>query len=311
MFEVITLGECMAVLYPTEPIPLDRAATLALDIAGAEANLAIGLSRLGHRVQFLGRVGADPFGQRIRLRLQAEGVDTSSLLTDIEAPTGVFFREWLPDGARRVFYYRRHSAASHLAPQDIAPETFAGVRVVHLTGITPALGASCAATVEHVIELAHAAGALVSFDPNYRAKLWDIETARKTLLPMMERADMLLIGHEDAEALFGIDAEAEGSRFEEDILQRGVAFGAQIVVLKRAERGVCARAGGAYSEIPAEIVSPVVDPVGAGDGFNAGFLSGWLRGASLESSLRLGARIGAAAVATLGDYAGYPRLEAR
>lgn len=300
MFEVITLGEPMAVLYPEEPIPLDQAPTLALDIAGAESNLAIGLSRLGHRVQFLSRVGADPFGQRIRACLEAEGVDTSLLITDEEEPTGVFFREWLPDGARRVFYYRRHSAASRLVPQDLAPAAFAGVRIVHLTGITPALSESCAATVARAIELAHEAGALVSFDPNYRAKLWDIQSARKTLLPLMQRSDILLMGHEDAEAIFGPG--------EEEALQQGAACGAQIVILKLAERGVWAMAGGTRIKIPAEFVAAVVDPVGAGDGFNAGFLSGWLRGDSLENALRLGTRIGAAAVASFGDYAGYPRM---
>jgi 2-dehydro-3-deoxygluconokinase len=83
----------MAVLYPQEPIALDQASTLTIDIAGAESNLAIGLSRLGHRVQFMSRVGHDPFGQRIRATLTAEGVDTTYLLTDAAAPTGVVFRE--------------------------------------------------------------------------------------------------------------------------------------------------------------------------------------------------------------------------
>ena len=102
MREVVTLGECMAVFYPEEAIPLDQASTLAIDIAGAEANLAIGLSRLGHCVQFISRVGNDPFGLRIRATLAAERVDTACVLTDSTAPTGVFFREWLPDGLRRV-----------------------------------------------------------------------------------------------------------------------------------------------------------------------------------------------------------------
>jgi 2-dehydro-3-deoxygluconokinase len=300
MHEVVTLGECMAVLYPEEAVPLDRASTLAIDIAGAEANLAIGLSRLGHSVQFISRVGADPFGQRIRATLTAEGVDIAHLLTDATASTGVFFREWLPDGLRRVFYYRAGSAASQMTPEDLPPAAFNGVRLVHLTGITPALSQSCAATVAKAIELAHAAGALVSFDPNYRAKLWDAGKAQKVLLPLMAQADILLIGHEDAQALFGVE---EKSR----ILARCAELGAQIVVLKQAEHGVSAWTSEISLEIEAERVEAVIDPVGAGDGFNAGFLSGWLRGHSLEDSLRSGARIGAAAVATLGDYAGYPR----
>ncbi len=300
MHEVITLGESMGLLCPAEPVTLDQATTLSIDIAGAESNFAIGLSRLGHHVQFISRVGNDPFGQRIRATLSAEGVDITHLLTDEEAPTGVYFREWLPDGQRRVFYYRRGSAASRLAPEDLPEEAFRGVRIVHMTGITPALSASCAATVARAIELAHAHGALVSFDPNYRAKLWRPEQAQATLLPLMEKADIILMGHEDAQAILGTSDD-------EEALQRAVALGAQVVVLKRAERGAVALAETARIEVAAEVVEAAVDPVGAGDGFDAGFIAGRLRGESLESALRLGGRVGAAAVATVGDYIGYPR----
>jgi 2-dehydro-3-deoxygluconokinase len=300
MSEIVTLGEPMAVLYPHEPITLDMAGSLALDIAGAEANLSIGISRLGHSARLISRVGADPFGERIRATLAREGVDTSYLIDDDAAQTGIFFREWLPDGARRVYYYRAGSAASRLTPADLRPEAFAGARIVHLTGITPALSAGCAATVARAIELGHAAGALVSFDPNYRARLWDAATARATLLPMLEQADILLMGHEDAQAV--LDAQDD-----ETALERGAALGPKIVVLKRAERGALALVEGRRFETPAYPVPQVIDPVGAGDGFDAGFLAGWLRGYSTEQALQLGARIGGLAVATLGDYAGYPR----
>lgn len=295
MYEVVTLGECMAVLFPTEPLSMDQVSHLTLDIAGAESNTAIGLSHLGHHTRFISRIGNDSLGQRIRATLTAEGVDTTYLMTEATAQTGVFFREWLPDGARRVLYYRRGSAASMLAPEHLDPAAFVGVRIVHLTGITPALSATCAAAVERAFDLAHAAGALVSFDPNYRAQLWSQETAREVLLPLMARADILLLGHEDALAVLGIDDEDE-------ILRPRPEFRAQVVVLKRAERGVRARMGETYVTVPAYPVSEVVDPVGAGDGFNAGFLAGWLRGYGLEEALRLGAQLGAQLVAQTGDY---------
>lgn len=300
MCEVVTLGECMAVLYPREPVTLDDAAVLALDIGGAEANLSIGLSRLGHSARFISRVGDDPFGQRMRATLEREGVDTTYLVTDTGAQTGVFFREWLPDGARRVYYYRAGSAASRLAPADLQPSAFEGAKIVHLTGITPALSASCAATVARAIELAHAAGALVSFDPNYRPRLWDMPTARAALRSILEQTDILLMGHEDAQAVLG-----DGD--DDELLDRGAALGARVVVLKRAERGALALADGKRYAAAAHPVAQVLDPVGAGDGFDAGFLAGWLRGTGIEESLDLGARIGAAAVEVLGDYAGYPQ----
>jgi 2-dehydro-3-deoxygluconokinase len=116
----------------------------------------------------------------------------------------------------------------------------------------------------------------------------------------MRAADILLIGHEDAQALLEVDSD-------DDALTAAAALGAQVVVLKCAERGARALANGQHITTPAYPVHQVVDPVGAGDGFDAGFLAGWLRGWSLSDSLALGARIGAAAVETLGDYAGYPR----
>lgn len=300
MAEVVTVGECMATLYPHEPVGLDSAKTMLLDIGGAESNLAMALCRLGHSARFVGRVGDDSFGLRIRTVLAGEGVDTACMRTDPDAPTGLYIREWLPDGMRRVYYYRKHSAGSRLEPADLVPETFAGARVVHLTGITPALSQSAAAAVEWAITLAQHAGALVSFDPNYRARLWDTATARATLLPLMQRADLLLIGDEDARAIFGAGDD-------DMMLEQGAACGAQVVVLKCGERGALALADGQRYHVPAVPVAKVIDPVGAGDGFDAGFLAGWLRGERMEAMVQLGALVGAGAVAALGDYHGYPR----
>ena len=290
----------MALVFPPEAVGLADSRELRLDIAGAEANLCIGLSRLGATARFISRVGQDPFGQLIRRILEGEGVDVTALATDREAPTGVFFREHLPDGQRRVYYYRRASAAARLAPEDLHPEQFAGARVVHLTGITPALSPSCAAACQRAIELARQVGAAVSFDPNYRPRLWPAAEARQALRPLLAQADIVLMGHEDAQAIFGAQDEAQA-------LQQAADLGARIVVLKKAERGAAALAGGQRLEAPAYPVERVVDPVGAGDGFDAGVLAGWLRGWSLEDSLRLGARVGAAAVTVMGDYEGYPR----
>ncbi len=300
MAEIVTLGETMAVLYPPDPVTLDDTSTLRIDIGGAESNFAIGLSRLGHQVRFVSRVGDDPFGQRIRTTLENEGVDVQYLQTATDAPTGVFFREWLPDGARRVYYYRANSAASRLSPGDLRAEQFAGARVVHLTGITPALSPSCASAVARAIELAHEAGALVSFDPNYRARLWSPAAAREAILPLLKQSDIILMGNEDAAAIFDTESETEA-------LEAAMALQPQIVVLKLAERGAIAHARGETITVPAAPVERVIDPVGAGDGFNAGFLSGWLRGKPLAEALQLGATIGALAVSTLGDYGGYPR----
>lgn len=297
MPEVVTLGECMAVLYPPEPIEIERSGTLLLDIGGAEANLAIRMQRLGHTARFISRVGNDPFGRRIVGTLKEHKVDSAFVTVDPSRPTGIYFREWLPDGARKVYYYRAGSAACALTPTDLPPEAFTGARIVHLTGITPALSSSCAATVARAIELAHLAGAQVSFDPNYRPRLWSESEARKALLPLISQIDILLMGHEDAQAIFGV-AEAAAS------MEQATSLGPKIVVLKQAERGARALVGGRFIQVQAHPVEKVVDPVGAGDAFDAGFLAGLLREYDLEAALDFGARLGAAAVGALGDYAG-------
>lgn len=299
MAEVVTLGECMALVYPVEAVSLEACIDLRMDIAGAESNLCIGLARLGHSALFISRVGADPLGARIRKTLQKEGVETRAISIDPHAPTGVFFREHFLDGQRRVYYYRNGSAASQMGVEDLRGEWFNGAKILHLTGITPALSASCAAACQKAIEMAKERGMKVSFDPNYRARLWDENTARKVLLPLVKRADFLLMGHEDARALL----EVEGA---EESLKAAAGLGPSVVVFKQAEEGAFALDDGKMVKVPAYPVEKVVDPVGAGDGFDAGFLAGWLRGLPMIDCLRAGARVGASAVQVLGDYHGYP-----
>jgi 2-dehydro-3-deoxygluconokinase len=299
--EVYTFGECMVVMYPPDPVTIDDAPLLKWDIGGAEANCAIALTRLGVSVQYQTRIGNDPFGRKMVEILAGEGVDTSQISIDATRPTGVFFREWLPDGLRRVFYYRAGSAASNMGPEDITSERLQGVKVMHLTGITPALSERAAAACTHAVALAKQAGVMITFDPNFRPRLWSAEAARATLTPLAAASDILLMGHEDAAALFG-----EGD--DEHYLASAVALGIKTVVLKRAERGALAIHDGERFEAEVVKAERVIDPVGAGDGFDAGFIAARLRGKSIPEALHIGAVVGAGSVAHLGDYAGYPEI---
>ena len=295
MPDVVTLGEPLVVLLPTEPVGLDEAGPLALAVGGAEANTGLLLARLGHSVSYVSRVGDDPFGRRVVGALAREGVDVTRVRVDPDAPTGLYLREWLPDGLRRVHYYRAGSAASRLSDADLDEGVCAGARVLLLSGITPALSASCAAAVRRAIVLARAAGALVAMDLNYRPRLWDRATARRALVPLMGQADVLLMSREDSLAI--LDADGEPA------MRAAASLGARMVVLKMAEDGAAALVEGAVVWAPGVAVGEVVDPVGAGDAFNAGFLSCRLRGGGIADALRAGNELGAAAVASLGDSA--------
>lgn len=295
MPDVVTLGEPLVVLLPTSPVGLDEAAGLAVTVGGAELNTALLLAALGHSVAYVARVGDDPFGQRVVAALAGAGVDVTRVRVDPSAPTGLYLREWLPDGLRRVHYYRSGSAASRLSESDVEDDLFAGARVLLLSGITPALSPSCAAAVRRAIGLARSAGVLVALDLNYRPRLWCAAAARRTLLPLLAGVDLLLMSREDSAAILEAD--------DEPALRAVTALGPAVVVLKAAADGAMALVDGAVVRVPAAAVEEVVDPVGAGDAFNAGFLSTWLRGGSVAEALRAGNERGAAAVAGVGDAA--------
>ncbi|MGH2459447.1 MAG: sugar kinase, partial [Chloroflexota bacterium] len=221
---------------------------------------------------------------------------------DADHPTGIAFKERRELGARRVIYYRRGSAASHLTPNDLDPSYFTGARYFHVSGINSALSPSCHETVLAAIDLAHQAGALVSFDPNVRLRLWDEETCRRTLRQLLPRCDLVLPGADEAELLTG---EADPERAAREIHR----LGPRLVLVKLGPEGALALSEDGIIRVPALRLERVVDPVGAGDGFAAGFLSGQLRGWDIAESMRLGAAVGAAAMSVSGDVEGLPTWE--
>jgi 2-dehydro-3-deoxygluconokinase len=300
--EVVCLGEMMVMLVATEAGPLRSAETFRKHVAGSEANVAIGLSRLGHRVGWISRLGADEFGLYIRNFLRGEGVDVAQVQLNPDHPTGIAFKERRELGARRVIYYRSGSAASHLRPADLDPSYFAGSRYFHVSGINLALSESCHETVRTAIDLAHAAGARVSFDPNIRLRLMAADAWRSALRAIIPQCDVVLPGTEEAELITG---EADPLRAASEIHR----LGAPLVLLKLGAEGSLALNDDGIVRAPALRLDRIVDPVGAGDGFAAGFLSGQLRGWNLADSLRLGNVVGAAAMSVSGDVEGLPTWE--
>jgi 2-dehydro-3-deoxygluconokinase len=148
--EVVTLGECLVALVAGAAGPLAETTVFERHVAGAEANAAVGLARLGHSVAYIGRVGGDGFGTAIVRKLRGEGVDVEHLVVDDTAPTGLMIRERRAFGAAHVLYYRSGSAGSRLGPADVdsAAALFEGASWLHVTGITPALSPTARAAVE-------------------------------------------------------------------------------------------------------------------------------------------------------------------
>lgn len=302
---VLAIGDPLIALMPNEPIGIDAADSLAIRVGGAEINTAIGVRRLGVAAGWLGRVGDDPFGRRVLATLEREGVERALAIVDPDAPTGLYVREWLADGRRRPYYYRRGAAGARLAADDWPQPWPHGVplpNVVHATGITLAISATSSAALHAILDRAVDAGATISIDPNYRPALWpDATRAREALAHLARRADLLLLSEDDARALFGSDDPVVA-------LAAAGELGASTVVFKRGARGAVVRHRGRDCEIAAAKVAREVDPVGAGDAFNAGFLAAIARGLDAELAARCGAWCGARAVECVGENDGYPTL---
>ncbi|MFI9639829.1 sugar kinase [Micromonospora sp. NPDC051925] len=295
--EVATVGESMVVLSPDPTGPLELADRLGVSVGGAESNVASALAALGHRTAWVSRVGDDPFGRRVRRHVVATGVDTSLVTVDPAAPTGVYLKDPTPGGTA-VHYYRSGSAAARLGPGVLDDPGLAGVRLLHLSGVTAALSPSCAALVRRAVTDRPLPAARVSFDVNHRARLWSAEAAAPVLRRLADAADVVLVGLDEAHTLWGVT---------DPTAVRDLLPGPDLVVVKDADVGATAlpRTGPAVF-VPALRVR-VHEPVGAGDAFAAGCLSGLLRGLDLHHCLRLGHLCAAPTLTVAGDTAPPPQ----
>lgn len=287
--EVVCVGESMG-LVTALGAALAETESAALGIAGAEGNVAVGLVAAGHRAVWASRLGDDPLGMRITGELGRRGVELWAE-KDTDAPTGVMFKDPGVESSS-VYYYRRGSAASRMDSGFLPVDRLQGVRIVHTTGITPALSPSCRAMVDGLYADAREAGALVSFDVNDRRALWSMDDAQATLTRLADAADIAFVGRDEAERLWGTATAAD---------VRAHLPNCRLLVVKDGDVGATAFAAG---EEPVFVPAPrveVVEPVGAGDAFAAGFLAATLDGAALTDRLSAGHAAAARVLRTHGD----------
>lgn len=272
-----------------------------MSLGGAETNVAIGLARLGHSVRWVGRLGEDEVGTFALRTLRAEGVLTDAVVRDPSRPTGIMLLEKRIADVSRAAYYRAGSAGSGLAFGDLGAALGAGPEVVHFTGITPALSESAAEATVRAAEAARERGITVSFDVNYRAKLWDRDAATKALTVLSGLADIVIASEDE----IGLVAGSSGNASEDELVGELHARGVRDVVIKRGGAGAAAhtREGSHHSDA---LEVPVADTVGAGDAFTAGYLSALLDGEPVDQRLRRGVTLGAFAVAATGDWENLP-----
>lgn len=299
LMDVVTLGETMILFTPETTGSMRYASTFSSQIAGSESNVAIGLARLGHQAGWISRLGNDEFGKKILNFIRGEGVNVDEVCFDDTAPTGLYFKEVLTEDEVNVTYYRKGSAASKMDPEKLNDSYIANAKYLHITGITPALSKSCYKVVMRAIEVAQKHQVTVVFDPNIRYKLWSEEHARKVLLEIAAKSDIVLPGIDEGIFLFG-------KKDPKEIAREFYNLGASMVVIKLGAYGAYCLSNEISSVVPGFDVKDVKDPVGAGDGFAAGFLSGLLDGLTLKKAIERGNAIGALVIKVHGDIEGLP-----
>ncbi|WP_405998819.1 sugar kinase [Streptomyces sp. NBC_00829] len=318
--DVVCLGESMVTFAPMAPGRLADVPSFVRGIGGAESNVACALAASGHSAKWVGRVGADGFGEHLVAAIAAYGVDTAAVQRDPRRPTGIYFRtagERATSGARpgsgdapdrsEVVYYRTGSAASAMSRATLREDDVWSGRILHLSGITAALSADCLDLLRSLLTRGPGRP-LVSFDVNYRMSLWPDggPAGPRVLLDLARGADIVFVGEDEAEAAWGLhgDRAIRQAIPEPDVLV--VKRGASGATVHARQAGAAPGSGpDAVISVPALRVD-VVAPVGAGDAFAAGFLSATLRGLGPHDRLRHGHLSAAAALTVAGDLAAPP-----
>jgi 2-dehydro-3-deoxygluconokinase len=305
--DVVALGESMVTFLPSRPGRLADVPSFERGIGGAESNVACVLAAAGHSARWVGRVGADGFGDHLVEAIGAYGVDVASVRCDPARRTGIYFRTAgdRATDAHEVAYYRAGSAASAMTVENVDLDAARSGRVLHLSGITAALSGGCLDLLRE-LTAPRAGRPLVSFDVNHRPGLWRDADGPRVLLELARGADIVFVGDDEARQAWGL----HGARAIREALPEP-----EIVVVKQGRggataldkdtEGLCEDATGTATFVPALYVD-VVAAVGAGDAFAAGFLSATLRGLPVRDRLRHGHLMAAAALTVPGDLAAPP-----
>lgn len=298
--DVVALGESMVTFLPSRPGRLADVPAFERAIGGAESNVACVLAAAGHSTRWVGRVGADGFGDHLVEAIGAYGVDVRAVRRDPARPTGIYFRTAgdRATDAHEVAYYRAGSAASAMSVDTMDLDAIRSGRVLHLSGITPALSADCL-DLTRALTARRPGRPLVSFDVNHRPGLWrDAGHGHgpEVLLDLARGADLVFVGDDEARDAWGLGGpEAVRAALPEP----------ELLVVKQGASGATAFHGTDATYVPALHVD-VVAAVGAGDAFAAGFLSATLRGKPVRERLRHGHLMAAAALTVPGDLATPP-----
>jgi 2-dehydro-3-deoxygluconokinase len=301
--KILTAGEPMGLFIAEEEALLEDVRHFSTSVAGAEFNVAVGLTRLGHTAGYLTKLGRDPFGRQILKVMGGNGIDTSLTVSSDDRATGFMLKSKTSQGDPDIYYYRKNSAASTICVDDLAQVDLGQWDAIHLTGILPAISDSAREVTFHLLREARSAGIPIFFDPNLRPQLWPSrESMVENINKMAAMADYVMPGENEGLTLCGsTDPQKIGAFYLE--------LGAGTVIVKTGDDGAHVISRGGTLHVPAYRPREIVDTVGAGDGFAAGVISGIMEGLPMADAVLRGNAIGAIQIMNVSDNEGLPTQE--
>ena len=297
-FDLFTFGEVLSVFITADTESVMSARNYERVTAGAEANVAVAISRLGLKAQYFSRFGTDQLGSVMINDIKSEGVDVSAVKR-VSSFSAAMVRNPGKSAPVEISYLRKGSAASTIEPTDI-PETFiSSSRWLHTTGITCAISKTGADTVKFALGRARERRVKSSFDLNIRRKLWSESEAKAVLEPLATDIELLIGGEDEYQVVFGLtDAKK--------VLAEANNRGCKIAVMTKGSQVLRYSIDGEFDQFtPPKVVS--VDPVGSGDAFTGGTIAGLLSGMNPFQALTQGSICGASVASMFGDWTGIPK----
>jgi 2-dehydro-3-deoxygluconokinase len=320
MPKVVTFGEIMLRLSPPGFERFFQSPVLGATFGGGEANVAVSLAHFGLESCFVTRLPVQAIGDAAVRAVRAEGVRTDFVQRGGRR-VGIYFAEaGASQRASTVIYDRAHSSISEMQPGTVDwAKVFEGAAWFHVTGITPALGASAAACTREAVLAAKATGARVSVDLNYRKKLWTEAEAQAMMRPLMASVDLVVANEEDMQAVLGLhvpDTDVTSGQLNlagyRQVAERLTSeLGPPMVAITLRESLSASDNGWSAALWDARAAAfhhsqhytvRLVDRIGGGDSFAAGLIYGLVSGRAPEAALRFAVAASALKQTIPGDF---------
>jgi 2-dehydro-3-deoxygluconokinase len=307
MKKFLTLGEPLSV-FSSEDLnaSLADAKHYTRFLAGAELNVAVGITRLGLNAEYVTAVGNDPFGTSILEDIKNAGIRTNYINQLDEYSTGFYFKQRVNHGDPEILYYRKGSAASHYDAKELDRIDFSEIQHIHTSGIMAGISEESRIATDKLLKIGIEKNIRTTFDPNIRVQLWESQDyMKKVLNGLASKATIVLPGVNEGKILAGTSVPEEIADF-----YLGQSDITDTVIVKIGPDGALLKTKSGINQIITGFkAEKVVDTVGAGDGFAVGFISGTMDGLDYADAVKRGCAIGALAVQSPGDNDGYPTRE--